>query len=122
MSNFQVTVAVPEHIMMNGFMLLDNSLQTQARLRRIIIDEAHMSTDESHNGFRREFSLLWRLTTLPDIQVIWLLATMPPSRIPAFVDSYLARNLNVHIIRGKCARTNLSYSIEYANYIKEAAY
>lgn len=110
-SRHQLVVAVPETAVCDTFMAFLSQLHERGNLRRIIIDEAHMSADLSHTSFRKSMSLLYRVTTLPGIQVVLLTGTLPPVRLHAYRDAYL---LNPHrIIRDSTVRQNIQYEIKF---------
>lgn len=115
----QLIIVVTEVAVLDEFLDIVSGINDSRRLVRVVIDEAHMSADPSHTSFRRAFSLLYRLTTLP-IQKVLLTGTLPPHRMQAYRNAFI---LPPHaVVRDKTTRENIRFSIKPVNYWKKEAF
>ncbi|KAH7118026.1 hypothetical protein B0J13DRAFT_629945 [Dactylonectria estremocensis] len=85
------------------------SLRVTARLDRFVIDEGHTIL-EGTRAFRPKLQELGSLALI-GVQIVYLTATLPPTRVDTLFGLMNTRREDVVMIRMSTTRTNIAYSL-----------
>jgi superfamily II DNA or RNA helicase len=105
----KVVLVTPESFVTAKFWAFLNGLRTTHQLDRIVLDECHILLDSS-SSYRPSILQLKKLA-LVEARLVFLTATLPPSRLAEFWQLLNLPNAIVHEFRMATTRTNLQYSI-----------
>lgn len=104
-----VVFVTPESAMTKRFQNYLEALRVTAQLDRIVVDECHTILEGSR-AFRPRLRELGQLG-LVGVQMVYLTATLPPSREETFFDLINARRVDVSLIRAPTTRRNVAYMV-----------
>ncbi|WKT54486.1 Helicase superfamily 1/2, ATP-binding domain [Fusarium oxysporum f. sp. vasinfectum] len=104
----------PESAMTKRFHDYVEGLRVMAQLDGFVFDEAHTIL-EGTRDFRPKLRELGRLG-LVGVQMVYLTATLPPSKEEEFFELINARSEDVTMIRTSTSRANVVYSVQTDNY------
>jgi superfamily II DNA helicase RecQ len=108
----RIVLVVPESAVSQGFGRFMDEKRTMHQLERIVIDECH-TVLESTADWRPKVLELCQMTE-KGVQVVFLTATLPPSKEPAFFDAVGVQENDVSICGDNTSRPNVGYSmVEY---------
>jgi hypothetical protein len=104
-----IVFVTPESAMMKRFRDYLEMKRATAQLDRVVIDEGHCILEGSRE-FRPKLRELGQLT-LVGVQMVYLTATLPPSREEELFSLIYARPREVLMIRTGTCRGNIAYSV-----------
>ncbi|KAH7144098.1 P-loop containing nucleoside triphosphate hydrolase protein [Dactylonectria estremocensis] len=107
--NVSIVFTTPESAMMKRFQDYIESLRVTARLDRFVIDEGHTIL-EGTRTFRPTLRELGGLALI-GVQMVYLTATLPPTREDALFSLINTRREDVVMIQMRITRTNVAYSV-----------
>lgn len=108
-----IVLVTPESAVTKAFGRFIDEKRTLRQLDRIVLDECHVLT-ESSADWRPQFLKLTEMTE-KGTQVVYLTATLPPTREPAFFEAAGLDVRDVTIHRDRTTRVNIEYRVqEYA--------
>lgn len=105
----RIILVVPESAVSQSFGRFIDEKRTMHQLERIVYDECHTIL-ESTADWRPKVLELCRMTE-KGVQVVFLTATLPPSKEPAFFDAVGVPENDVSIFRDDTSRPNVGYSV-----------
>ncbi|KAL8686415.1 MAG: hypothetical protein Q9218_007122 [Villophora microphyllina] len=111
LDDLKILLVTPEVFVRPEFRDLLNRLRTANRLDRIVLDECHLLLDRDPS-FRTAFLQLWELA-LVETQLLFLTATMPPSRESDFWRALRLRYVSPTplTLRTTTTRANIRYEV-----------
>lgn len=107
--NVSIVFTTPESAMTKRFQDYVESLRVTARLDRFIIDEGHTIL-EGTRAFRPKLQELGSLALI-GVQMVYLTATLPPTREDTLFNLMNTKREDVVMIRMRTTRTNIAYSV-----------
>jgi RecQ family ATP-dependent DNA helicase len=115
-----IVFVTPESAMTKRFQDYLEGLRVTAQLDRIVVDECHTILEGS-KAFRPRLRELGQLG-LVGVQMIYLTATLPPTKEDEFFKLLHSQRGDIHLIRSPTTRKNVSYSVQTipANTVEEA--
>jgi len=108
-----IVLVTPESAVTKAFGRFIEEKRTMRQLDRIVLDECHVLAEVTPD-WRPEFLKLTEMTE-KGTQVVYLTATLPPTREPAFFEAAGLDVRDVAIFRDRTTRINIEYRVrEYA--------
>jgi superfamily II DNA or RNA helicase len=104
----KIVLVTPEGAVTSAFANFLNRLRTIRQLDRIVLDECHLVLDNT--SFRTAFDQLHQLSRT-EVPLVFLSATLPPSRESDFWQRLTLSRVPHHIFRTTTLRSNLRYSV-----------
>jgi superfamily II DNA helicase RecQ len=105
-----IVLVTPESAITKAFGRFIDEKRTMRQLDRIVLDECHVLT-ESTPDWRPDLLKLTEMTE-KDTQVVYLTATLPPSRESAFFEAAGLDRRDVTCCRDRTTRVNIEYQVQ----------
>ncbi|KAL9628824.1 MAG: hypothetical protein Q9204_005638 [Flavoplaca sp. TL-2023a] len=104
-----IVLVTPESAVSMAFGRFIDEKRTMHQLERIVIDECH-TVLESSADWRPKVLQLCEMAR-KGVQVVYLTATLPPSKEPAFFDIIGVQEADMTMVRDDTSRPNVAYSV-----------